>query len=443
MGSWHKFFVLEPYGRVVQGSSDPKAERRKMDSERGKTSKRSHSLKEFSTSEKEQAKFDKVQVYFSKARGKIFKRLLNIDPETLWMGLCRMPSDEQMDFLNRIPFDSPVKPILEQALRDENKPVPGGKGNRELGTIIYYTELEDGLEEREKIHEMVLSKLNHVETLPTLPSIANQVMRLVSDPDSSIADLTEIIIKDPSLTSKTLQVVNSASYGFYRKIGTVKQAVALLGTGEVSSIAFALTAAKVINTSSIGHLYSPKGLWHHSMATGLICQHMCRQFPEFRTSGAFTAGLLHDFGKIFLIQNFPDIYGKVHSEIQENDIPVFELEEELFGINHAFIGEYLATNWNLPEALVQAIAFHHQPASASNYSELAALIGLADYLYHQAALTGELPKEAPSFPAKLSSVHFEILSGLFKKLDVDHLKTMTQKAIDIIQENSEIFNILS
>jgi len=413
-----------------------------MDSEKGKTSKESHSLKDIPASEKEQAKFDKVQLYFSKARGKIFKRLIDIDPETLWLALCRMPSDKQVDFLNRIPFDSPVKPILEQALKNDNKPVPGGKGDHELGTIIYYTELEDGLEEREKIHEMVLSKLNHVETLPTLPSIANQVMMLISDPDSSIADLTEIIIKDPPLTSKILQVVDSAFYGLCRKIGTVKQAVALLGTGEVSSIAFGLAAARAIDTSSIGHLYSPKGLWHHSMATGLICQHMCREFPEFRTSEAFTAGLLHDFGKIFLIQNFPDVYGKVHSEIQENDIPVFELEEELFGINHAFIGEYLATNWNLPEPLVQAIAFHHQPASASSYSELAALIGLADYLYHEAALTGELPKEAPSFPAKLSSVHFEILSGLFKKLDVDHLKTMTQEAIGIIRENSEILSIL-
>ena len=413
-----------------------------MDSEKGKTSKKSHSLKEISTSKKEQAKFDRVQLYFSKARGTIFKRLLHIDPEILWMGLCRIPSDKQMDFLNRIPFDSPAKPILEQALRDENKPVPGGMGDRELGTIIYYTELEDGLEEREKIYEMVLSKLNHVETLPTLPSIANQVIMLISDPDSSIADLTEIITKDPSLTSKTLQAVNSAFYGFYRKVGTVKQAVALLGIDEVSYIAFALAAAKVINTSSIGHLYSPKALWHHSMATGLICQHMCLKFPEFRTFGAFTAGLLHDLGKIFLIQNFPDVYAKVHSEMQENDIPVFELEEELFGINHAYIGEYLATNWNLPEPLVQAIAFHHQPASASKYSEFAAIIGLADYLYHEAALTGELPKEAPSFPAKLTSVHFEILSGLFKKLDVDHLKTMTQKAIDIIQKNSETLNIL-
>ena len=93
-----------------------------MDSEKGTISKESHSLKEISTSEKEQEKFDKVQLYFSKARGKIFKRLLDIDPETLWWGLCRMPSDNQLDFLNRIPFDSPVKPILEQALKNKNKP---------------------------------------------------------------------------------------------------------------------------------------------------------------------------------------------------------------------------------------------------------------------------------------------------------------------------------
>ena len=363
-------------------------------------------------------------------------------PEVLWQGLCKIPHDAQKDFLDRIPFDSPLKPVLEQTLKDDIKQIRGKEDDNEFETIIYCSEFEEGLEERERIQGMVISKLNRTDTLPTLPSIANQVMMLASNPDSSVDDLTRIIISDPPLTSKLLQIVNSAFYGFLQKIGTVKHAVSLLGTDEVVSIAFGLAFAKVINTAGIGHLYPPKALWHHSIATALIAHNLCRKFPEYRKAGAFTAGLLHDFGKIFLIEEFPEHYGQVYSQMKETDIPIFELEEELFGINHQFIGEHLAANWNLPEPIVQAIAFHHQPASASAYSELAALIGLADYLYHEATLIWERPREVPVFPSKICSIHFDILSGIFKKLDADHLKTMTRDALDLIQENSHIFTLL-
>jgi len=376
-------------------------------------------------------KLTPIQVCFTEARGKIFRRLLSMDPQSLLLGLSQLPREKQKEFLARLPFDSPLVPVLEEAMESQSQPVSDKAAEEDLETIIYYMELEEGLEERKKNQEEILAKLNRVEALPTLPSIANHVLMIASNPDASASDLTEVIVNDPSLTSKLLKIVNSAFYGFVQEIGTVKKAVVLLGTGEVVALAFSLATAKLFNAAHLEGAYSPKSLWHHSMCTGLIAESLCKSFPEYRKLGVFTAGLLHDFGKILLVEYSPELYGQIHVEAKRHDLPLFELEEEKFGLTHAIIGEFLASNWNLPDALVQAIAFHHQPFLASSHSQLAAIIGLADYLYYEAAAAGVLPDEFSGFSCELTSLHWTLLGQLFPGLDAAKLDEMTQDALKV------------
>jgi len=384
-----------------------------------------------------------IQVCFTEARGKIFRRLLDMDPQILLLGLSQLPQEKQREFLARLPFDSPLAPVLEEAIESQSKPAPDKIAQEDLETIIYYMELEEGLEERKKNQDELLSKLNRTESLPTLPSVASHVLLIASNPDSSASDLTEVIMNDPSLTSELLKIVNSAYYGFPQKIGTVKRAVVLLGTGEIVALAFGLSTARLFDAAHFKGIYSPKALWRHSMCAGLIAEHLCKRLPEYRKLGVFTAGLLHDFGKIILIENFPELYGQVHVEAKNHNLPLFDLEEEKFGLNHAMIGEFLASNWNLPEAIVQAIAFHHQPLSASSHSQLAAIIGLADYLYHEAATSGELPDTFMGSPCELSSCHWTFLGQLFPGFDTELLKKMTEDALGIINHSEELFMLLT
>ncbi len=390
---------------------------------------------------REEGTLTPIQVCFTEARGKIFKRLLNMDPQSLLLGLSQLPSEKQKEFLSRLPFDSPLAPILQDAIESEEKPSPDRVVQEDLETIVYYMEMEEGLEERKKNQEAILSTLNRTESLPTLPSVATHVLMIASDPDASATDLTNVIINDPSLTSKLLKVVNSAFYGFRQKIGTVERAVILLGTGEIVALAFGLATAKLFNVSQLKGVYSPKSLWQHSMCTGLIAENLCKRFPEYKKLGVFTAGLLHDFGKIVLIENFSNIYGTVHQEAKQHELPLFELEEEKFGLNHAIIGEVLASNWNLPDALVQAIAFHHQPFSAPSHAQLAAIIGLADYLYYEAIELDETPQEFSGFSCELTSYHWTFLSQLFPGFNSEQLKEMTQDAALLIKNSQHLFNI--
>lgn len=383
-----------------------------------------------------------IQVCFTEARGKIFRRLLDMNPQTLLLGLSQLSQDKQREFLARLPFNSPLLPVLEDAMATQIQPTADQVAEDDLETIIYYMELDAGLSERKNNQDLILSKMNRIDSLPTLPSIATHVMMIASNPDASAQDLTDVIMNDPSLTSALLKIVNSAFYGFPQKIGTVKQAVVLLGTGEVVALAFGLSTAKLFAASHLKGVYSPKDLWRHSMCTGLIAENLCKGFPEYRKLGVFTAGLLHDFGKILLIDHFPELYGQVHVDVRKHELPLYDLEDEKFGLNHAVIGEYLASSWNLPEPLVQAISFHHHPAAASSYAQLAAIIGLADYLYYGVSELGDLEHELTSFPCELTSSHWTFLGQLFSGLNTEMLESMIQDALEVIKRSHELFSIL-
>ena len=387
-------------------------------------------------------KLTPLQLCFTEARGKIFRRLINIDPQTLWLGLSQLPQVKQKEFLARLPFDAQLAPILEKMIDTQPQAVQDTAAEQHFEAIIHQMRLDDGLEERKRVYKELSSRLNHVETLPTLPSIAALVFTIASDSDSSAVDLTKVIENDPSLTSKLLKTVNSAFYGFPQKIGSVRQAVVILGTDEITNLAFGLAAAKVFQSTILEGFYGPRSLWHHSICTALISQKLCEKLPDYQNPGAFTAGLLHDFGKILLIESFPALYSQTHVDVADHYFPLFELEEERFGLNHAAIGRFLSSNWNLPEALVQAIAYHHQPLSAANNSHLAAIVGLADYLYYHATALEETAEEVPFLFPQLTFGHWRCLTELFRGLNGEQLKEMTDAALVMIQENQDLLTLL-
>ncbi len=378
-----------------------------------------------------------LQLCFTRARGRIFKRLMNMELQTLWLGLSQIPQEQQRDFLARLPFDSPLTPVLEDYISSQSKACANPMEESHFAAIIQQMELEEGIAERDMLYDRMTSSLSHSEDLPTLPSVATQIYDIASNPESSGTELANLIMKDPALTSKLLKTVNSAFYGNPQKISSVKQAVVLLGTEEIVDLAFGLAAAKVFDTKPIGGLIDPKMLWHHAICTALIAQNLCKSVPAYRDSGVFTAGLLHDVGKIFLIEKFPDIYKKTYSSTAEHDLPLFELEEDHFGMNHATIGRNLSSRWNLPEQLIYAITYHHQPFNASRHSGLAAVTGLADYLYYRA--TG---KEDPSMDIHgdnhwLTVGHWISLTQIFPDMSPQKLDEMTGDAISIIEDNKD------
>jgi putative nucleotidyltransferase with HDIG domain len=229
--------------------------------------------------------------------------------------------------------------------------------------------------ERERIIEI----LERAPEILTLPSIVNDILDVVSRKTSSSTDLTNIIESDPALTTRILAVANSAYYGFVKKISTISHAVVVLGFQEIQNIALSM---------SVVHLFDRKGsefsenLWRHSFAVG-VGTRMIAQYLSRKIDGKyFVSGLLHDVGKIFLSQYLPELFGKLLSAMDEKDncLSYHTLEERIFGITHAEVGEILLTAWMFPSDIVNAVSSHHTPSQAKMDPVFSFCIHLADLL---------------------------------------------------------------
>jgi putative nucleotidyltransferase with HDIG domain len=281
-----------------------------------------------------------------------------------------------------------------------------------------------------------------VETLPTLSAVAFQIFHIARKADAGVQELAAVIKNDPSLTLKILKIVNSAFYGFHEKIHTINHALAILGTDEIKNLAFGLAMAKCLESAGFKGVYSPERLWHHSMGTAFIAGYLSRYYREYQDQDMFTAGLLHDFGKIFFMEKFSDVYNTTLEAAMEAALPIHGAEEENFGISHQMIGKQISSSWNLPDYLVDAIAFHHQPSVAEKNNELAALIGLADYLYYKSV---QLEPSSVDFlfTPYLSVDHYSLLKKIIPDIDEDWIEELAVKAKSILEENEEIFAMIA
>jgi putative nucleotidyltransferase with HDIG domain len=378
-----------------------------------------------------------LQLCFIRGRGRIFNRLLSMDPQMLWLGLGQTPHADQKDFLARLPFDSPLVSVLEKLINEQSTHLPAPELERHFSAIIQQMEMESINAKRDNMAGKVVSMLNQSDDLPTLPTIASHIFNIASNPNSSDTELADIIIRDPALSSKLLKTVNSAFYGSPQKISSVKYAISMMGTDEVVDIAFGLAASRVFDSKYLHEVIDPQLLWHHSMCTAMIVKHLYKMLPGQRDEGVFSAGLLHDVGKIFFIDHFTDAYRETYQDAEKQGQPLFELEEDVFGMDHAMVGSSLAVRWNLPETLVHTIAYHHQPFSAPVHSELAAVTGLADYLYYRAMEANKVSTDKQSIQHGITYGHWLLLSRLFENLDSARLEDMANDARTIIEENSE------
>ncbi len=376
------------------------------------------------------------------SRGKKFKWLTERSLEEIWMGLGFLPKVRQMEFLYRLPYDSPLIPGLEEAIRKREIPDDKQKIQRLTEEFLIKLSGFDNDESLVNLKQDIRQALKKVDSFPTLSKVVTAIVDIARQPDSSLEELSSVIRNDPALTLSILKIVNSAFYGYPQKVDSIERAVVILGRTEIVNLALGFGAMKTIDMSSKRGLYQPKALWRHLMGTALLCRYIYKRFNRKDDPGLFTAGLLHDFGKIFLVEHYPDDYGRLHLESVELDIPLYELEEEYFGINHAMIGKHIGASWNLPEPLVQAAAFHHQPFFATDHATLAAIIGFADYLYHRCFPPEDLQLSDTLTALPLTYGHWQILGQFFHGLHADDLDSIVEGAKEFITENDQIFSIL-
>lgn len=228
--------------------------------------------------------------------------------------------------------------------------------------------------------------VTRMESLPCLPSIYTELMEELGSPSPSIKKIGQIISSDVGMTAKILQLVNSAFFGISHHISGPVQAVNLLGLQTIRALVLVVRVfSQFQGNKEVERLVAQ--MWKHSIAVGSIAKAIASAEDAAREvlDNAFMAGLLHDVGKLVLATNFPEQYAGVTKLVEQKDISAVSAEEETFGAAHPELGAYLLGLWGLPDAIVEAVAFHHRPSDslAVEFASLTA-VHVANALEHQA-----------------------------------------------------------
>jgi putative nucleotidyltransferase with HDIG domain len=206
-----------------------------------------------------------------------------------------------------------------------------------------------------------------IEQLPTIPKLGMEIIELASRPEISMEELSDVIHQDPSLAARILKVANSSYYGAPRQIDSLKPALVMLGLNEVQNIALGITFFDVMKRLEPKLSHYRELFWHHCAACGFVARILSQKLNLQNKGKDFIAGLLHDIGKIVIDACFSNEFAHVFTETFKHNPPMREAEHEILGESHEQFGVFLAEKWHLPQAICDAISYHHTfPSFASS-----------------------------------------------------------------------------
>jgi putative nucleotidyltransferase with HDIG domain len=263
--------------------------------------------------------------------------------------------------------------------------------------------------------EGLKATVSRLESLPCLPSLYNEVMEELQRSDCSIDRVGHIIAEDLAMTAKILQLVNSAFFGMRRRFPDVKKAVVFLGLDTVKSLVLTFGLFEQFDAAKM-EVLDMGSLMTHSMHTSALAKRIAalEGLERESTDDTFMSALLHDVGKLVIADNMPETYREILELSQKEQISLHDAERAVLNATHAEVGAYLLGLWGLPDAIVEAIAFHHQPADhPTTCFEPLVAVHVADALDNWSSV----PKETEGPPGGLDSDFLSAL-GLDQRLPV-------------------------
>jgi putative nucleotidyltransferase with HDIG domain len=226
--------------------------------------------------------------------------------------------------------------------------------------------------------------IGKVKTLAPVSPTALKLVGLLDQPTISNEDIVQLLRFDTVLTAKLLRVCNSPLFGLEDPVSSVEQAVLILGHQQILHVALAITFGGTMATPLPGYAAEAKELWQHSLVTALAAENIARNFRivPVEIPVAFTAGMLHDIGKVVLNHVLTkDTQAAIRKCITQDNRSRTEAEQEIIGVDHADIGKCLLATWHLPDEIIEAVGNHHHPVSKPQ-PKLSSLVHAANCMAH-------------------------------------------------------------
>jgi putative nucleotidyltransferase with HDIG domain len=271
----------------------------------------------------------------------------------------------------------------------------------------------------------VAGLISSIDNLPTPPVVFSRINESISNPNSSAYQIASIVSEDPAMSAKILRLSNSAFYGVRNEITSVKQAIITIGLEAIRSLVLSTSVFDAFKTNP-EFAQQQDHFWRHSLAVASACRVIARRVSADwiqDTDKVFSAGMLHDIGKLVLLAYFPYEWEKIVKQTKDSEAKPIEVEKQILGYTHSDLGAALAERWNLPEVLHDAIAFHHNPLESPLKDSLAPSIFCGNFLSDM-LLEQELDPEEIELDEETTKVFAHL------KLGPDSIKALRTSLIE-------------
>jgi HD-like signal output (HDOD) protein len=301
----------------------------------------------------------------------------------------------------------------------------------------------------------VLAELDKVKELSTPPTILNEILVLLEKTDVSYKELSDIILKDPAITTRLLRIANSSFYGFPKEVTTINQAVMVMGVNAVKYFILSITVFNHLLAKKQKNKINQKQLWIHFLEVAVASKKIAEAINYELPEEAYVAGLLHDLGLILLETYLPDEYYQVVQRTAGGK-QICEAEREVFGIDHQEVAGVISKRWNMPDRLIQPMNNHHleKEEEIEHLSDLTKIVCLAesiaqvpfDELNHLNRTEGRL--NVLTFITRALKIDFDILGEIHSKLPGEVVTSARMMELDLgdaveilTQSNARLFDI--
>ena len=272
--------------------------------------------------------------------------------------------------------------------------------------------------------------IQRLEALPPLPAAAQEVLTVVAGDPADISRLEQIIMHDPGLSAMLLKVANSPAYYPQSPVTTIHRAIVLLGFSEVRNVALSLSISGMFKVGKSSTGFDRQGFWNHSIATAMISRILAMEAGEEEHDLYFTAGLLHDIGRVALELCFQDEFRDIIQRALEDGSSLLKAEREA-QLPHNLIGYWLSKAWELPEIFSDIILSHHLPLGHKKMTRHGAIVQLADQIAHHMDL-GVLPPPPAKRATLANYIGFGAIQLEYLEEQLEQIGLLTETISDSI-----------
>lgn len=286
----------------------------------------------------------------------------------------------------------------------------------------------------------IVQKLIETQEFATLPLVASKILKLLENESISVNELSAVIETDATLTLKLLRVANSPLYAVKTEINSIHQAILTLGLNRLTNIVLGVSIfSKFLMSSQKQAAAFMEKFWWHASCTGMVAKAFARKIGRSFKENEFIGGLLHDIGKLAMIQYDAMKYKQVVDLVVTEGIFDIEAEQRVFGATHPEVGLEIAKLWKLPEELINIIGHHTNPAESPQHKDLISIVRLSDILceiwgadFYEGFKVVEVSKEES----------WRILTSAIPDLDKLDVEIFTLELEEEFRRSTDFLNII-